>query len=228
MKRRFGRSGAPGREPFGKAGLAIAVLALILATAGGAYAAQALSGKQKKEVEKIAKKVDKAAPQGPAGSTGPTGAAGPAGGKGDAGAQGTPGAAGAPGKNGKDGAFAPELPPGKTETGIWSVGRLPAEVFGAYVPISFAYPLPTDGAAKLHFIAIGATAPPECPGTAAEPLAEEGNICVYEGNGFGMTFESIENPGNTGEEVGAVGVILNFTGPENGSARGTWALTAAN
>ncbi|MCW2987260.1 MAG: hypothetical protein JWM24_198, partial [Solirubrobacterales bacterium] len=44
------------REPFGKAGLTVGVIALVMALVGGAYAAGALTGKQKKEVEKIAKK----------------------------------------------------------------------------------------------------------------------------------------------------------------------------
>jgi hypothetical protein len=66
------------REPFGKAGLTVAILALVLAMVGGAYAAGALTGKQKKEVEKIAKKF--------------------------AGKPGAPGVNGANGTNGKDGA----------------------------------------------------------------------------------------------------------------------------
>jgi hypothetical protein len=71
------------KEPFGKAGLTVAIFALVLAMVGGAYAAGALSGKQKKEVEKIAKKF--------------------AGKPGAAGAQGAPGAPGAAGKNGTNG-----------------------------------------------------------------------------------------------------------------------------
>jgi hypothetical protein len=63
-----------------------------VALGGGAYAANGgLTGKQKKEVEKIAKKVAK---PGPAGKQGPAGAAGPSGAKGDAGAAGAAGAGG--------------------------------------------------------------------------------------------------------------------------------------
>ena len=78
------------REPFGKAGLIVGVIALVFAMLGGAYAASALSGKQKKEVEKIAKKF-----------------------------VGKPGAPGANGTNGEDGTtgFTATLPSGKTETG---------------------------------------------------------------------------------------------------------------
>jgi hypothetical protein len=86
------------REPFGKAGLIVAVIALVAALAGGAYAANALTGKQKKEVKNIAKEfAGKDGAQGPAGQPG---APGP---KGDAGANGSNGKDGKNGENGKDG-----------------------------------------------------------------------------------------------------------------------------
>jgi len=40
------------REPFGKAGLIVAIFALVMAMVGGAYAAGKLTSGQKKEVEK--------------------------------------------------------------------------------------------------------------------------------------------------------------------------------
>jgi hypothetical protein len=84
------------REPFGKAGLIVAVVALVAALVGGAYAASGgLTGKQKKEVKKIAKQF-----AGENGAPGPAGSQGP---KGDTGAAGTNGKDGAPGTNGKDG-----------------------------------------------------------------------------------------------------------------------------
>jgi hypothetical protein len=71
-------------------GLTIAVIALVFALVGGAFAASGgLTGKQKKQVEKIAKKY--AGKPGPAGPAGTQGTAGTPGAKGDAGA---PGAAG--------------------------------------------------------------------------------------------------------------------------------------
>ncbi|MBA3866418.1 MAG: hypothetical protein H0X42_08765 [Solirubrobacterales bacterium] len=74
----------------GTAGLTVAMIALVVALGGTAFAAQqALNGKQKKEVTKIARQF--------AGQPGTQGA------KGDAGAQGTQGAKGDPGTNGKDG-----------------------------------------------------------------------------------------------------------------------------
>jgi hypothetical protein len=88
MKRRL-------KEPFGKAGLTVAICALVLAMVGGAYAAGALTGKQKKEVEKIAKKY-----------AGKPGAPGANGTNGSPGAAGKDGTNGTNGTNGKDGVSA--------------------------------------------------------------------------------------------------------------------------
>ena len=87
LRRRLGANGP---------GLTVAVIALVIALAGGAYAASgALTGKQKKEVTKIAKKY-----AGKAGAQGPAGPAGPAGAKGDSGSQGSEGKEGKAGTNG--------------------------------------------------------------------------------------------------------------------------------
>jgi hypothetical protein len=102
-------------ERLGTAGFVIAIVALVAALGGGAYAASGgLSGKQKKEVEKIAKQyAGKPGKNGAPGATGPAGATGAAGSKGDtglkgdAGAQGekgVPGDTGAPGAKGDPGA----------------------------------------------------------------------------------------------------------------------------
>lgn len=88
------------REPFGTAGLIVACIAMVLALTGAAFAAKgALTGKQKKEVEKIAKKF--AGKPGAAGAAGAQGPAGPQGPVGPAGANGKDGAPGAPGPTGK-------------------------------------------------------------------------------------------------------------------------------
>ena len=86
------------REPFGKAGLIVAIVALVAALGGGAFAASGLTGKQKKEVRKIAMQL-----AGQDGAQGAAGQPGPAGQKGDTGAAGTKGADGANGTNGIDG-----------------------------------------------------------------------------------------------------------------------------
>jgi Collagen triple helix repeat (20 copies) len=87
-------------QKLGTAGFIISIVALVAALGGGAYAANgALTGKQKKEVEKIAKKyAGKPGTPGAAGTTGPAGSPGL---KGDPGTAGTAGTAGNPGPNGK-------------------------------------------------------------------------------------------------------------------------------
>jgi len=83
------------REPFGKAGLTVAICALVMALVGGAYAAGGLTKAQEKQVTKIAKKY--------AGKPGTPGAAGTNGTNGTNGKDGAPGSNGAPGPNGADG-----------------------------------------------------------------------------------------------------------------------------
>jgi hypothetical protein len=98
-------------QKLGTAGFIISIVALIAALSGGAYAASgSLTGKQKKEVEKIAKKYagkpgapGAAGAQGPAGTKGDSGAAGSNGSNGENGAKGDTGAAGANGTNGAQG-----------------------------------------------------------------------------------------------------------------------------
>jgi hypothetical protein len=79
----------------GTAGLVMAIVALVAALGGAAWAAadNHLSGGEKKEVKKIAQKFAKGA-TGPAGAQGPTGPQGP---------QGAPGKNGTDGTNGEDG-----------------------------------------------------------------------------------------------------------------------------
>ena len=89
----------------GTAGFVVAIVALVAALGGGAYAAQqaGLNGKQKKQVKSIAnseaKKYANSNP-GPTGAQGPQGITGPQGSKGDAG---NPGSNGSDGSDGSDG-----------------------------------------------------------------------------------------------------------------------------
>jgi len=103
------------KERMGTAGLIVAVIALVFAMVGGAYAASKLNGKQKKEVKKIAKKY-----AGKDGATGPQGAAGPAGAPGPRGPIGPQGEKGEEGEEGLEGepgfnATVAEIPVGAVE-----------------------------------------------------------------------------------------------------------------
>jgi Collagen triple helix repeat (20 copies) len=171
------------KEPFGKAGLTVAVVALVFAMFGGAYAASNSSGGGKATASAKAKK----GPRGPKGSKGDTGPAGPAGLQGPAGANGKDGTAGSVGPIGPQGEVGPagpsgpegepwtsggKLPSEKTETGTWSASAPPtpqcsgecsefaitAGEANFSIPISFPIPLAvTLGATKVHFFPKPAT-----------------------------------------------------------------------
>jgi hypothetical protein len=221
----------------GTAGFIISIVALVAALGGGAYAASnGLSGKQKKEVEKIAKKF--AGKPGAAGATGPAGPAGPAGGKGDNGAPGAAGKDGAQGLAGPTGPQGPQgaqgvqgpagmlpsgaiaLQPGQTETGIWNA--TPAA--GGSTTL-IAYPLQLAAEPEVVIVREGDTAPAECAGgTAAEPKAEPGNLCVYVT--FEVELETITD--NTWAPQQGMRLNLGFGGTNDGDNAvviGTWAVS---
>ncbi len=178
------------REPFGTAGLVVACVALLLAFTGAAYAAGKLTSKEKKEVEKIAKKfagkpgapgaTGPAGPAGKDGAQGPKGDTGAQGSQGPAGVQGPPGSQGPAGKPGTTG-FTETLPSGKTETGVW--GATFTQKRTTY-DISFNIPLesaPTAVVVKPTEMNNGAGAAKGCPwdGTTETPTADPGKFCVY-------------------------------------------------
>ena len=197
-------------DRFGTAGVIVAVIALVAALGGTTLAASgALTGKQKKEVEKIAKKfAGKPGVPGTAGANGTNGKDGTTGANGSNGAPGEsvtitniaaggecgPGVTGTKfsnvtgsgkacnGKNGTTG-FTETLPAGKTETGTFSAQA--PEGGEVLVPISFT--IPVEGEASItesHFIKQGGTPPPGCEGgTVKAPSAEPGNLCVFSGEG---------------------------------------------
>jgi hypothetical protein len=103
------------RERFGTAGLIVAIVALVLALTGGAFAATGgLNAKQKKEVKKIAKGFQGTGPAGPTGPAGTNGKDGTSGEKGATGAEGPKGATGATGPTGATGATGPTGATGAT------------------------------------------------------------------------------------------------------------------
>jgi hypothetical protein len=259
------------REPFGKAGLTAAILALVLAMVGGAWAASGLNSKQKKEVTKIAKKF--------AGKPGANGTNGTNGSNGTEGKEGPQGKQGEPGKNGESVKVTPltsgqcanheggakfkvgaeeaeacngekgaqgepwtpngTLPSEATETGSFVVVTTtePPQVFA---PISF--PIPLAKAPKGHFVTqaeiVGEEVPVECTvngveGSAENPLAAPGNLCLYENFGAppaGFEFKNFFSPNNGSTELldpGKTGVIAKFEGTGPGEfMEGAWAVTA--
>lgn len=166
-------------EKLGTAGLVVAVMALVVALGGVAFAAGGLTKQQEKQVKKIAKKyAGKRGPQGPAGPAGPQGAAGapgkegPQGREGPQGKEGPKGNPGTPGVEGSPWTAGGVLPEGATETGAWSFG--PTKLL-ALSAISFNIPL--EETPEVEIVEAGTTT--NCKGSAETPEAEPGFLCIY-------------------------------------------------
>ncbi len=188
-------------EPFGKAGLTVAILALVLAMVGGAYAAGGLTKSQEKQVKKIAKKY--AGKNGTNGTNGTNGAAGAKGDKGDPGNNGTSvtgvaiptssatcnhlggtaytSASGTENVcNGTTG-FTKTLPKGETEKGAFAISGevLPTEGVSFVIPLASAPAVHYINAAGKELTLTEEKTPVVCKGTAASPTAPEGVLCIY-------------------------------------------------
>jgi hypothetical protein len=126
--------------------------------------------------------------------------------------------------------FTAALPSGKTETGAWSV-LIQANAEEAeeetFLPISFNIPLEEPIAeAEVHKTGDTGFAT-SCPGTAATPEAEPGNLCLYVAQKAGPEIEAVVRPdmniaGPGG--AGRTGAILYLHG--HGDIWGTYAVTA--
>jgi hypothetical protein len=265
----------------------VAILALVLAATGGAFAASGNGGNAPAKattsathatlVATAAKAKPKtkvvkgpAGPKGATGATGPAGAAGatgpggpagavgpagPAGGTGPQGPAGTPGTNGTNGTNGKNGtpgAIHPgeTLPSGASETGAWVVKGQAIQ----QTAISFSIPLaagaepkytsgceknPVETSCQVHYINIKGkevngeedeVSPlPQCPGSAVEPKAEPGNLCIYTGVELEIASSDadIVNPATGSSGAATTGARLEFGGQSlEAGAAGTWAVTA--
>jgi hypothetical protein len=272
----------------------IALLALIFAMSGGAYAAGKYLVTSTSQIKPSVLKrlTGKAGPAGKNGAQGVTGAAGPAGAKGETGAAGTGsegkagesvkiarasgsecngeggasfsnaggkvsacnGEEGTPGKEGSPWTAGGVLPSGSTETGAWTSGRFEHETGTenfSTTAISFQIPLKAAlGAAQVHYVSLKKVenheVPAECngivngvetEGSAADPLAQEGNLCVYQGivvepeGTETFTVPIIEPLSGAAPEPGAstAGAILHvdYEGPQElAEMQGSWAVTA--
>jgi hypothetical protein len=228
----------------------VAVIALVFAMAGGAYAAGRYLITSTKQISpKVLKQLMGA--RGAAGAAGAQGATGAQGPQGPQGSQGPQGANGEKGEKGEKGDVGPQgepwtaggvLPKGKTEEGAWSVTPLsvtPAVAVGEG-PISFGIPL--KAAPLVGFVnekgeeslAVQENVPGEfefgsfepaknCLGTVEEPKAHEGYLCVYVVKMPARSLPASVRPY-------ASGAILALLQQGEGSGgipiAGTWAVTA--
>jgi hypothetical protein len=166
--------------------------------------------------------------QGPSGATGAAGSPGTPGAPGAAGPMGPPGPAGAIGAAGATGpaGFPDTLPSGKTEVGTWAGYIGDSESDPQYMPVSFTVPLATPP--QTTIVSAGSTPTTTCPGSASQPAAAPGNLCIYIGyaqsNVTVFNFDPDVKNGGAGANV--YGTIIGISTPgSDGIANGTWAVT---
>jgi hypothetical protein len=137
------------------------------------------------------------------------------------------------GKDGKDGesGFTETLPSEKTETGTWSTSRpagiepLPGsnEIWD-FASVSFNIPLEAPPTGLNVMKAGGGTwtgSAANCPGTATEPKAEPGQLCLY----TLLEVEVLAVPQDFKLKSGAL-IAFKFPKTGEGFAIGSWAVTA--
>jgi hypothetical protein len=252
MYRRF-------QNRFGTAGVIVAVVALIVALSGTALAASgALTGKQKKEVEKIAKKY--------AGKPGTPGAAGANGTNGTNGKDGSNGTSGKDGLPGKSVTLVNSAPPNCSEGGFtyevqgsgqknevcngeegevgepWTAsGTLPpgATETGAWffsgssgevaAPISFPVPLAAVLEVENTHV-VTAIGDSTCTGTMEIPKAPPGELCVYEsGGGFpNATREGVYHLSAGAKGADTSGALIYYLLSGASSGGGSFAVTGCS
>jgi hypothetical protein len=134
---------------------------------------------------------------------------------------------GSPGPPGEPWTAGGTLPPGKTETGAWSVAGTGSWSAAISFPIPLAKAL---GENEVHNVE--STGGTSCPGTLEEPKAAPGNLCVYDGAASGELIAIDIIPPSSGNFFLTLGAATNGAivlvlakGPEY-KQWGSWAVTA--
>jgi hypothetical protein len=243
---------APLRNRFGIPGV-ISVIALVFAMFGGAYAASKDDGNGTGATASAKKKNKKKAKakRGPRGPKGPKGAAGAAGPQGPAGANGLPGAQGAKGEKGSTGVQGPQgeqgpqgiqgiqgpqgqigesgtfstepLPEGETLTGVFAASSSAAGVM--ITEVSFPIPLAAEPAGfELKEAGYDGGGAGNCPGSATNPQAAAGRICLYvgEATNVNLMFSGLNTVAGSYKYGGSAAFFATGAATTNG----TWAVTA--
>jgi hypothetical protein len=151
--------------------------------------------------------------------------------------QGPPGPQGPKGDTGPAGPLLDTLPSGRTLRGTFGMyghGEINNGLEAASESVSF--PIPLASAPSVKVVQDGtASAPPECPGTAADPTAAPGWLCVYENRAQNQrpgSYPSVTAPGSGfSPSASRFGATLIVQGQGAGTdwfywSEGTWAVTA--
>lgn len=192
----------------------LAFIALFVALGGTAYASGLISGKKIKDHTIAEKKLTKKAINALRGQRGPRGAAG---------ATGATGPTGATGLQGPAGPITGTLPQGATLRGFYYLKNT-ATVAGQefFQPISFGLQLAS--APTVHVVPFGGPNPSGCSGSASDPGAASGNLCIFERLGDVGEFDPLAAVENQATRFGGV-VHQTSSGAGDLFAYGTWAVT---
>jgi hypothetical protein len=135
--------------------------------------------------------------------------------RGPIGPEGAQGASGKDGAQGPPGPYSEVLPSGKTLKGALYLAT-------AITSYDFAFSLPS--APVVHVRAFNASPTAECPGSASDPQAAPGHLCVYQSNnsGAGACVFATDDPMSSCTSATKFG----FGGSSSGQFSGQWAVTA--
>jgi hypothetical protein len=122
------------------------------------------------------------------------------------------------------------LASGRTLTGNYAV-TLVAAVANDFMATNIQFPFPlasAPSAPPANFIPAGGSATTNCPGSATNPQALPGNLCVYEGSGGNRTFIIFfrTSTGFSGTDVFGSGMDFSSGAAGRTFSYGTWAVTA--
>jgi hypothetical protein len=120
---------------------------------------------------------------------------------------------------------------GRTERGTFGL-ECPAQSAGDSCRAATSFAFPLSEAPVIHYVPAGGNPPSECPGTAADPQAEPGALCVYEAHRTASVASvGVFNPSDPSGASGAAspfgfGTLAVASAAGGVSAWGTWAVTA--
>jgi hypothetical protein len=146
------------------------------------------------------------------------------------GAQGPQGLQGGKGDTGAAGPFPDELQSGKTLRGTYAIDYMAAAPGAAQrASIPFIFTLASAPTANLRAPAAAST--PDCPGSAANPQAAPGNLCVYQALRDNVSTDCIAEVTTASSSCDqsdkfGTGVFTTATAAGRVENRGSWAVTA--
>jgi hypothetical protein len=119
----------------------------------------------------------------------------------------------------------------ETMTGVFSARGGHAGGGSNFADTQISWDIPLSVAPTPHYIPTGGTPPAACPGSAANPQAQAGNLCVYEGDTAGSAITTVcivsplnySCPPNAASRFGA-DIFFNSSGTDF-IVLGTWAVT---